>query len=303
MLDYKLLEALAKVVDEGGFERAARALCITQSAVSQRVKLLEERLGTILLARVTPPRPTEAGRLALRHFRMAQRLEGDFEAALGREREGFPSLPVGVNADSLATWFLPAVTPFLKEEGVLLDLSVDDQERTHELLRDGAVLGCVSSRPEPFQGCAATHLGDMEYRVFATPEFRDRWFPDGLTLEAAGRAPALIFNRKDALHAKLLAGVFGRSPDAFQAFYAPSSEKFADIIASGLAYGMLPDQQSAELRASGAIVDLAPGHAATVSLYWHRWTLGAGLLEGFTKALVDGARKELGRVEDKEEGG
>jgi LysR family transcriptional regulator, chromosome initiation inhibitor len=293
VLDYKLLEALAKVVEEGGFERAARVLCITQSAVSQRVKLLEERLGTILLARSTPPRATEAGRLALRHFRMAQRLEGDFEAALGREREGFPSLSVGLNADSLATWFLPAVTPFLTKEGVLLDLSVDDQERTHELLRDGVVLGCVSSRSEPFQGCAATHLGDMEYRVFAAPGFRDRWFPDGLGVEAAGRAPALIFNRKDELHAKLLAGIFGRTPEGFQAFYAPSSEKFAEIIASGLAYGMLPDQQSAALAASGAIVDLAPGHAATVRLFWHRWTLGAGLLDRFTRALVRGARLEL----------
>lgn len=294
MLDYKLLEAFAKVVEEGGFERAARALRLTQSAVSQRIKLLEERLGTILLVRSAPPKATEAGRLALRHYHMTLRLEGDFEAGLGREREGFSTLPVGVNADSLATWFLPAVASFLKEEGVLLDLSVDDQERTHELLRDGEVLGCVSSRPDPFQGCAATHLGDMEYRVFAAPEFRDRWFPAGLSLEAAGRAPALIFNRKDALHAKLLAGFFGRAPEGFQAFYAPSSEKFAEIIASGLAYGMLPDQQSAELRASGAIVDLAPGHAATVRLFWHRWTLGAGLLEGFTRALIDGARRELG---------
>ncbi len=293
MFDYKLLEAFAKVVEEGGFERAARALCVTQPAVSQRVRLLEERTGRILLARTTPPKPTEAGRLALRHYYRVRRLEDDCQDLFGKDDSGHSILPVGVNADSLATWFLPAVTPFLLAERVLLDISVDDQERTHELLRDGGVLGCVSSRPEPFQGCASAALGSMRYRAFAAPGFRKKWFADGLTMETAAKAPALIFNRKDELHQKLLTGVFGSPVPGFQALYLPSSEKFATVIASGLAYGMLPDQQSAELEAAGEIVDLAPGFEERVALYWHSWRFGQGLLDRFTEALTAGAKRAL----------
>ena len=54
MLDYKHIEALAKVIQEGGFERAAQALFLTQSAVSQRVRQLEESSGQILKTSLSP---------------------------------------------------------------------------------------------------------------------------------------------------------------------------------------------------------------------------------------------------------
>ena len=54
-IDYKLLKALSVVVQEGGFEKASRVLHISQPAVSQRVKLLEEQTGQVLLTRTSPP--------------------------------------------------------------------------------------------------------------------------------------------------------------------------------------------------------------------------------------------------------
>ena len=49
MLDYAALSALAAVIEEGSFERAALALHVTPSAVSQRIRLLEERSGSPLV--------------------------------------------------------------------------------------------------------------------------------------------------------------------------------------------------------------------------------------------------------------
>ena len=293
MLDYKLVEAFAAVVGEGGFEKGARVLHLTQGAVSQRVKLLEEQAGCVLLVRSSPPRPTDAGQAMLKHFRQVRRLEDDLDVGLGREPAGFDTLTVGVNADSLATWFFPAVNPYLDAEPVLLDLSVDDQAETLKLLKSGGVLGCVADRAEPVQGCRVEYLGDMDYRLYASPSYKMKWHPHGVTAEGAEAAPILVFNRKDVMHEELLARALGR-PVALRApFYLPSSERFAPAIASGRACGMLPDQQAAPYLERGELVDLLPGHVFTVRLHWQCWNLESARLTGFTDALVRGARALL----------
>jgi LysR family transcriptional regulator (chromosome initiation inhibitor) len=291
MLDYKLVEALALVVMEGGFEKAGRVLHLTQSAVSQRVRLLEELVGQVLLARTNPPRPTDAGRGLIRHYLQVKRLEEDLAPRLfPRDEHGFTSLALGVNADSLGTWLFPAVGDFLKRERLVLDLRLDDQEETHKLLRDGEVAGCVGARDEPIQGCSTTYLGRMDYRLFASPDFARTWFPNGLTLEAASRAPVIIFNRKDDLHNKLFVKALGRAPDSYPAHYAPSSELFPALVLQGVGCGMLPEEQSRELERQGAIVDAAGGVGVSVRLYWRRWNVASKLLERFSRELVDRAQ-------------
>lgn len=294
MLDYKLLEALAAVVDEGGFERAARVMHLTQSAISQRVKLLEELSGQILLVRSHPPQPTESGMRLLKHYRQVRRLEDDLTADLYLSGDSFTTLPVGINADSLATWFLPAVQDYLADNAVLLDLRSDDQDQTHRLLRDGIVLGCISSRSEPFQGCRCDYLGHMDYRLMASPDFRDRWFPTGFTVEGLSRAPMLIYNRRDEMHMSLLRRVFGICPD-LNPFYVPSSSRFADFVSQGLACGMLPEQQSDDLVARGLLVNLIPGEIARVKLFWHCWNIESSVMGSFSRALKAGALRLLAR--------
>lgn len=293
MLDYKLVEAFASVIQEGGFEKAAKVLHLTQSAISQRVKLLEEQAGCVLLVRSMPPQATTAGREMLKHYRQVRQLEEDLAPGLGLDFGGFSSLPVAINADSLATWFFPAINAYLDVEPVLLDLRVDDQAQTHRLLRDGEVLGCISERSEPMQGCRVEHLGDMDYHLYCTKEYKKKWFPNDVTMENVEQAPMLIFNRKDLMHGILLAEKLGRQPERFNGFYLPSSEKFAQTIASGRVCGMLPDQQAREYIERDAIVDLVPGFTFTVRLHWHCWNLESVQLRRFTEALVTGARREL----------
>ena len=294
MFDYKLIEALAMVAREGGFDKAAGALHITQSAVSQRVKLLEEITGQVLLARTTPPKATAAGQKLLKHYLQVKRLEDDLIGEIdGSADKGFTSISLGINADSLAFWFLEAVHPFLLEERVLLDIRVNDQEQTHQLLKDGDVMGCISTKEEPMQGCRIEYLGSENYRLMAAPKFADQWFPDGLTIEDVRRAPALIFDRHDELHHKLLNKFFGETPDSFPNHYLPSTEKFADFIISGLAYGSMPDQQSLPLIRSGQVIDLSPDCHIPVKLYWHCWNIKSALLKKLTRHLIRNARTLL----------
>lgn len=304
MLDYKLLEALAAVAEEGGFERAARRLNLTQSAVSQRIRQLEEALGQPVLARTQPPVPTPSGVRLLRHVRRVGLLEAELDQGLSRQADAtkpgsgkeplrWQSLALAVNADTLATWFTAAVLPLLNSERLLLDLKVDDQERTHDLLRAGEAVGCVSTRPAPMQGCRAVFLGSMRYHCAAASAFARAWFPDGLNLDAARLAPAVVFNRQDRLHDRFLARTLGESPAQAPRHHVPNSERFADFVLGGAGYGMVPGVQATRHLAEGCLVDMAPGELTLVPLYWHCWNIPSALLSRLTKALREAARREL----------
>lgn len=294
MLDYKLIEALAMVAREGGFDKAAGVLHITQSAVSQRVKLLEENMGQILITRTTPPQTTAAGQKLLKHYLQVKRLEDDLEEEIdGSANKGFTSIAAGINADSLAFWFVEALHPFLLKQRVLLDIRVNDQDQTHRLLKDGEVMACISTQEQPMQGCRAEYLGRMNYRMMATREFACKWFPGGMTFEDVRRAPAIVFDRQDELHHKLLHQSLEKVPVTFPAHYVPSVEKFADFITMGVAYGMLPDQQSSPLLNAGKVIDLSPNCHVSVKLFWHCWNLKSVLLKKLTQYLVHNAKTLL----------
>ena len=298
MLDYKLIEALAAVLQEGGFDKAARVLCLTQSAVSQRIKQLEEQCGQILLARTTPPQPTPAGRVLLKHYLQVRQLEEEVQGQIGGQGQEAATLAIGINADSLATWFGAIIPTFVRQEGVLVDLRVDDQDQTQQLLKNGEVMGCISTQATAVQGCTIRALGCMPYRVFASPDFAAQWFGGGLSLDACHRAPFLLFNRKDEVHHQLFLQLFGAMPAPLPCHYLPFSEKFAEVIAAGMGYGMLPDQQSLPLVEQGRIIDLAPGICVPVQLYWHCWNIASTPLGKLSDYLVSEAKSRLSAAID-----
>ena len=294
MLDYKHIEALAKVIQEGGFERAAKVLFLTQSAVSQRVRQLEESSGQILISRTTPPQPTAAGKVLLKHYQQVKLLEDGISSELTASSVStMTTLTIGINADSLAHWFIAAISPILQRMDLLIDLRVDDQEQTHNYLREGEVVGCISTEANAMQGCRVEKLGTMIYRLLATPDFIERWFPDGLSLEGAEQVPAVIFNRKDRLHYHFFEQYLGIAPKSLAAHYLPAPDQFLQVIADGNGYGMVPDWQGTELLESEQLLELLPGATLQVDLYWHCWNLAARPLQEFSDQLVAGARKQL----------
>ncbi len=294
MIDYRLLEAFAMVVQEGGFEKAATSMNLTQSAVSQRVKLLEERAGKILLSRAAPPKPTADGELLLKHFLQVKLLEDGLTAEMGSSKTvERVKLSVAINADSLASWFIHATGPLFNNGELLIDLHVDDQEQTHKLLKEGVVAGCISDKASAIQGCRVEYLGTMTYRLLATRTFIQRWFPNGLQQPELENAPAVIFNRKDALHHKSLKQVSGKSTKLQAIHYVPAPEQFLQMISAGYAYGMVPDWQSEALRKSGELVEIHEKANAEVKLYWHCWNLTSAPLQTFSKRLVKEAKQLL----------
>lgn len=298
LLDPHALECLAALMEERGFERAAARLSITQSAVSQRLKALESQVGAVLIVRSRPLRPTTAGRLLLRHAMQLRLLRADLAHDL---RELTPSastaheeerMSIAVNADSIATWVLPAVTTMVTD-GLPLEIIADDQDFTHEWLREGQVLGCVTALGKPLRGCQITALGEMPYVAVASPSYAAAHCPDGLTISRFRSAAFIAFNRKDDLQARFVRQAMGlRTVDIHQRF-VPSAEGRLRAVLAGWGVSVLPELQVRELLQQGGLVNVSPGSVLPVELFWHCWNIDSPMLTALTEAITGAARRAL----------
>ena len=289
-----LARTLASVVDAGTFEAAAAELNVTPSAISQRVKQLEQRIGRVLVVRSKPVRVTEAGAAVVRLARQLALLEHDALAAFGGDDA--PSarpttVPLAVNADSLGTWFLSALARIAEQHAVVFDLHRDDQDFTAGLLESGAVMGAVTSRATPIAGCIVRPLGVMRYTAVATPAWIARWCPYGADAAALADAPRVDFDRRDDLQAEYLRRI-GADGAESPRHYVPASNDFATAVKLGLGWGLLPGFQSDDELARGELVPLG-GPPVDVPLHWQQWNLRSALLDAIAGDVVGEARRSL----------
>lgn len=294
MWDYQLLEVLDAIVTNGSFGAAARSLHLTQSAVSQRLKTLEEELGGRLLIRGKPPVPTALGQKLLQHSKRVRVLEQELALSLDQDcSTSFYTVTLGVNGDSLATWFFPAVKEVLAKEGLLADLIIENESVTFERLRRGEVLGCISSRAARLAGCTVEKLGTMKYRCSATPQFAASYFKDGFTVESVPNTPAIIYDAYDTMHAQFLERMFKSGNLQFPFHKIANSHGFLECIRSGLAYGLAPVLQAQADYADGTLIDLVPGKTWNQDLFWHHQRSVDKQLKRLSDTIVKSARKRL----------
>jgi LysR family transcriptional regulator, chromosome initiation inhibitor len=296
-IDSRQLAALAAVLQEGSFEAAARALHVTPSAVSQRIKLLEERLGRVLIRRGSPCTATDAGQALQRHAQQLALLEAQAlqpfglhaSAANGARRgaaAGAQTLPlaIAVNADSLATWFAPALAAVQGDHAVCFDLWVEDQDHSRELLRQGRVMAAVTADPKAVQGCRVERLGAMRYLAMASPRFMARHFAGGVNAASLAAAPCTVFNRKDSLQARFMRRLT-RSRLQPPVHHVPSTHGFIHAALLGLGWGMNPQPLVADLMQRGELVELVPGVHLEVPLYWQHWQLDTDVMRSLNAAV------------------
>ncbi|MEX0153315.1 LysR family transcriptional regulator ArgP [Microbacterium sp. LMI1-1-1.1] len=286
-----LARTLAIVVDEGTLDAAARRLHITPSAVSQRIRALEDQLGRVLLVRSKPVRTTEAGDAVVRLARQLALLEHDALVGMGAAGGGAASLSLAVNADSLATWFLPPLARVAARRDVVFDLHRDDQDFTAALLESGTVMAAVTSRQTPVAGCRVRPMGVLRYEAVVAAPFARRWFADGVTSATLAAAPLVDFDRRDDLQTQWLRarGVAVEAPPRHR---VPASQDFAAAVVLGLGWGLLPVFQSEPHLDDGVLVRLG-GDPVDVPLYWQQWNLTSPLLDEVADELVTEGRRVL----------
>ncbi|MBO1519209.1 LysR family transcriptional regulator ArgP [Oceanisphaera pacifica] len=293
-LDYKLLAAFDKVVSEQSFERAAHALHLTQSAVSQRIKQLELRLAQPLLIRGQPLRLTDAGHRLLAHYRQVSQLESAVMADLLPDAPQKPlTVTIVTNADSLATWLIPALTPLLHSHPIELNLLIEDESRSLERLARGEAFGAISLHAESPSGCCSDALGQMDYLLVATPEFKQRYFAQGLSQTALQQAPAVAFDQRDDMHARYIEQHFGLPVGNYPCHAVRSAEAFVAIARSGAAYCLIPKLMIEQDLQTGKLIELYPQGRLTEPLYWHRWLLERGVHKDLSLRLIEYAQQTL----------
>jgi LysR family transcriptional regulator (chromosome initiation inhibitor) len=300
-LDPAALRTLAAAVRAGTFDAAARELHVTPSAVSQRVKALEKRVGRVLLHRTKPIEPTPAGHVLVRLAAQIDLLEREAVAELVSREIGetgagddvpWAEIPLAVNADTMATWMLDAMVAVRERHRVTFELLRIDETLSARRLRHGDVMAAVTSVPQPVPGCRVVRLGTMRYLGLATPAYVERYLPDGPTAAALAHAPLIDFDRADVLQRGFLRKLTRRhlTPPAT---YVPAVRDYDEAVRQGMGWGMLVDAQARDDVAAGKLVEIAPGRHVDVPLFWQHWRLGSTLMDDLTEAVVAAAAEWL----------
>ena len=300
-LDPVALRTLAAAVRAGTFDAAARELHVTPSAVSQRVKALELRVGRVLLHRTKPIEPTPAGHVLVRLAAQVDLLEREAVAELVGGEIGeagdvddapWAEIPLAVNADTMATWMLDAMVAVQERHRVTFELFRIDETLSAQRLRHGDVMAAVTSVPQPVPGCRVVRLGTMRYLGLATPAYVERYLADGPTAGALARAPLIDFDRADVIQRDFLRKLARRhlTPPAT---YVPAVRDYDEAVRRGMGWGMLVDAQARDDVASGKLVEIAPGRHVDVPLFWQHWKLGSALMDDLTSAVVAAAAEWL----------
>ncbi|ENV00843.1 LysR family transcriptional regulator ArgP [Acinetobacter variabilis] len=289
------LAAFLAVLEEGSLEKASQRLSVTPSAISQRIKALEDRLGQLLVIRQVPCRTTPAGELLLRHVRPMQILEKEVLAEFLPEQSSkdvTKPMAIAVNHDSLVTWFLNALSSLNKQHGYFFDINVDDQDHTIKLLREGTVIGAVTSKATPLQGCDIKTLGKMRYQAIASPDFYHRYFNNGVNRESLNQSPMIVFNRKDELQWKFVC-LITQSPIHPPLHYLPTATGFIEAAKIGLGWCLAPETLIQTELEKGNIVLIAPEYFLDVTLYWQYPSIHSETFQNLTAAISQASSRTL----------
>lgn len=292
--DYKLIHALDTVIQQQSFDKAANVLNITQSAISQRIKQLEQVVAQPVLIRSQPLRPTLIGEKLLSHFRKIRQLEYDLTSEImPNDTPTSTPINIAVNADTLASWFIPAITPVLKKYSVELNIQVSNEASTQELLKKGEVFAAVSSQQKSFAGVKVEPIGTIDYILCSTREFKKNNFKGGLNKNNLQRAQCIDYDERDTMHGDYVKAHFNVNRNDYPCHRIRSSEAVVHMALAGLAYGLIPTTQANEHLASGALIDLAPEQHLSQTLYWHSWALERGVQKKISDTIITYGRQHF----------
>ncbi len=293
MLDYQGLAALSAIIETQSFQKAAEKLFITQSAVSQRLKNLENFHGEPLLIRTEPYRATALGLSLLRHFKRIRLME----EALNEELQVQPEqqrISIAISRDSLETWFVHVIEGLKHLSPFSLEITADDQDVTFQYFQNGLVSACASTRAKGLSGCKTLFLGYLDYVLVASPAFKKRYFNDPQKKRSnLKKAPAIIFNHHDKLHSQYLKNFFDMDDSELSYHLVPSVAGFKQFTVNGYAYALIPEIDiKAELR-EGKLIKLYPEKVWEMPVYWHYWAIETKQYQLFNELVIQVGKKIL----------
>ncbi len=292
MIDYKAIAALQAVIETQSFDIAAKKLSLTQSAVSQRIKGLENFYGKSLIVRTLPYHPTVLGETLLGHYKRVLLLEQNLK--IGLVSDELERISIAISRDSLETWFMSTLNQLSDSLSNSLEIISDDQDVTHEYLRKGLVSACASTSSKVIAGCKAEFIGYLDYILVATTDFKARYFSNETTLKKSLlTAPTLLFDHKDTLQKQYLAHFFNITDPITHYHTIPSVAGFRHFALNGYAYALIPEIDIMTDLKQNKLINLFPGKIWRMPIYWHTWEVETKIYKEFNQFIINGAKKIL----------
>jgi LysR family transcriptional regulator, chromosome initiation inhibitor len=297
MLDYAHLEALMAISREKSFERAAQALHLTPSAISQRIKKLEERIGAIVVSRTNPAVPTDIGKLLCLHAETVQILESKILSnpsdAINAGSSVETKIKIVINDASLCSWFIEALAQDSSTSGEnLFELVMVESWQVDEVLKSGAALAALSFNKFPPHGFKSILLGALEFRAVASPTFMEKNFAKGVSAESIKRATSLRHSSRDDLQQEWARRAVGTALTS-RNHTIPSSFGCVAACRRDMAWGVIPSLMVDELIGSGELVELVEGVTLRKDVFWQYSMVIASFLSNFTRSVQRSARIHL----------
>lgn len=190
-MNLKQFEVFLSIVDHGSFSKAAQAVHVTQSTVSQHIAALEEQLGAKLLDRSAKGiLPTESGKVLLKHVRKIVGETREIPLAMKR-LAGLEDVILTIGASNIpGNYLLPEAMPFFLDQYPRVAISViqgDSRETVERVKLEQVEIGVVGTRYED-KDVLFTPLG-QDVLVLAAGRKRGRQRGKSITLDELTTEP------------------------------------------------------------------------------------------------------------------
>lgn len=289
-MDYEAIKTLESVIRNQNFERAAKELFVTQSAISQRINQLEVEHGQRLLIRELPYRPTEMGESILSHYRKVVSLEESLVLNSNQKDSKKSVVKIALNVDTLETWFMKVLQDPEIAKLLNLQITIDDEKYTLNYLKSGRVDLSIGTMKTPVSNHECIRLGCMNYVLVANPEFKKKHFPKKVADADFANIPAIVFNDRDDLQTAYLKKQFHYS-GSYPMTLIPSTSGGKAAIIAGFGYGLQPVLDIQKELKSKALVLVTPEKFER-ELYLHHWNYQSDTLKKLI-ACIHHASKAL----------
>lgn len=290
-MDYASIKTLESVIRNQNFERAAKELFVSQSAISQRINQLEAHYGQRLLIRELPYKATELGEKILSHYRKVLSLEQALELGSHEASEVKPTIRIAMNVDSLEIWFKKVLLNSEIAKLLNLEITIDDEKDTLDYLKSGRVDLAIGIVKTPVSNHDCIKLGTMTYALVASPEFKKEYASKNIRDLNFNQHSAIVFNERDDLHTAYLKKYYHFS-GTYPKTSIPSVMGIKSALISGYGYGLQPLMDIQKELKSKQLVLLDKGNSYEREFYLHHWNYQTPALKKLI-SIIQVAAKSL----------
>ncbi|MCO5731567.1 LysR family transcriptional regulator [Rhizobium sp. SSA_523] len=231
------LRILVAVVSAGGFAAGANRLGVAKSAVSRRIRELEDRLGVRLFDRTTRRvQLTDAGRdFHGRAVAILLSLEEAEEEASNASRALKGQIRIAAPVSFTAHCLAPAVGRFL-ELHPAVSLSIDTDDRMVDLIRDGFDLA-IRIADLPDSSLVARRLVTIRHACVASPALLQRLGTPRTPMDLSNFPGVVYSNREEASYWRFADDLV---PNVASRLAFGNGDAVREAAIAGLGIAMLP---------------------------------------------------------------